>query len=190
MSIVQNLLNSRRSIYHFTDQDVKLTDLDIAFQAASNAPCHKQTHPWNYYVLGEKTREKLLPTVISLAKIKAKNNKEEDTMASVNRAISKIMDVPVIIAVTAKKSPKDLFREQEDYAATVCSLHNLVLSLWDMGIGSQWSTGGITRNSMTYDRLEINIKSEKIVGFLKVGYPQKIPKKQKKKVSEIRKFLP
>ena len=71
MSIVQNLLNSRRSIYHFTDQDVKLTDLDIAFQAASDAPCHKQTHPWNYYVLGEKTREKLLPTVISLAKIKA-----------------------------------------------------------------------------------------------------------------------
>tara|TARA_X000001036_G_scaffold225183_1_gene210717 strand:- start:21756 stop:22349 length:594 start_codon:yes stop_codon:yes gene_type:complete len=190
MSIVQDLLNSRRSIYHFTDQNVKLTDLDKAFKAASNAPCHKQTHPWNYYVLGEKTRKKLLPTVISLAKIKAKNNNEEDTMSSVNRAISKIMDIPVIIVVTAKLSPEDLFREQEDYAATVCSLHNLVLSLWDMGIGSQWSTGGITRSSMTYDRLEINIKLEKIIGFLKVGYPQKIPKKQKKEVSEIRKFLP
>ena len=190
MSIIQNLLNSRRSIYHFTDQEVRLTDLEIAFEAASNAPCHKQTHPWNYYVLGEETRAKLLPTVISLSKNKAKSNKEEEKISSVDRAISKIMDVPVIIAVTTKLSPEDSFREEEDYAATVCSLHNLVLSLWDMGIGSQWSTGSITRHPMTYASLEINNEQERIVGFLKVGYPENIPEKQKKKVVEIRKFLP
>ena len=190
MSIVQNLLNSRRSIYHFTEQKVKSSDLEIAFEAASNAPCHKQTHPWNYYVLGDETRKKILPAVISLSKNKAKNNKDEENISSVNRAISKIMDVPVIIAVTTKLSPEDSFREEEDYAATVCSLHNLVLSLWDMGIGSQWSTGSITRHPLTYTVLEINNELEKIVGFLKVGYPRNIPEKQKKKVSEIRKFLP
>ena len=38
--------------------------------------------------------------------------------------------------------------------------------------------------------LEVNNELEKIVGFLKVGYPKNIPEKQKKKVSEIRKFLP
>ena len=57
MSAIQNLLNSRRSIYNFTEQEVELSDLDIAFEAASNAPCHKQTHPWNFYVLGKETRK-------------------------------------------------------------------------------------------------------------------------------------
>ena len=100
------------------------------------------------------------------------------------------MDVPVIIAVTTKLSPDDSFREEEDYAATVCSLHNLVLSLWDLGIGSQWSTGGITRHKSTYEILGINEQEERIIGFLKIGYPKDIPKKEKKKVSEIRKYLP
>ncbi len=190
MSIVQNLLNSRRSIYHFTDQKVKLTDLEIAFMAASNAPCHKQTHPWNYYVLGDETRRKLLPTVISLSKNKAKVKKQKEIESAIDRAISKIIDIPIIIAVTTKLSPDDSFREEEDYAATVCSLHNLVLSLWDMGIGSQWSTGSITRHPVTYNSLGINKEKERIVGFLKIGYPKNIPEKTKKKVAEIRRFLP
>ena len=59
-----------------------------------------------------------------------------------------------------------------------------------MGIGSQWSTGGITRHSITYTKLGVDKKLEKIIGFLKVGYPQNIPKKKKKKVSEIRRYLP
>lgn len=190
MSAIQNLLNSRRSIYNFTEQEVELSDLDIAFEAASNAPCHKQTHPWNFYVLGKETRKELLPTVILLAKNKAISNKEEDIISSVNRAVSKIMEVPVIIAISTKLTPEDSLREEEDYAATVCSLHNLVLSLWGMGIGSQWSTGGITRHSMTYNKLGVDKKLHKIIGFLKVGYPQNIPKKKKKKVSEIRRYLP
>tara|TARA_Y100001968_G_scaffold308188_1_gene326677 strand:+ start:938 stop:1507 length:570 start_codon:yes stop_codon:yes gene_type:complete len=189
MNSLQDLLNSRRTVYHFTNQEIKDSDLEIAFKAASNAPCHKQTHPWNYYVLGKKTREKLVPTVVSLAEEKHKKNGEKGEKY-VTRAVSKILDIPVIIAVTTKLSPDDLFREEEDYAATVCSLHNLVLSLWDLGIGAQWSTGGITRHLFTYKALEINHEKERIVGFLKIGYPKEIPKKEKKEVKEIRKYLP
>ncbi|MBI31632.1 MAG: hypothetical protein CMB72_03410 [Euryarchaeota archaeon] len=189
MSNFQDILNSRRTVYHFTNQEIKDSDLEIAFEAASNAPCHKQTHPWNYYVIGKKTRESLLPTVILLAEDKHKKNGEiEEKYAA--RAVSKILDVPVIIAVTTKMSPNDSFREEEDYAATVCSLHNLVLSLWDLGIGSQWSTGAITRHTSTYDILKINPDNERIIGFLKIGYPKDIPTKEKKKVFEIRRYLP
>lgn len=187
---VQENLNSRRTVYRFTKQEVDVSDLEIAFAAASNAPCHKQTHPWNYYVLGERSREMLLPSVISLARKKAAQLSDEEIITSEKRAVSKILDIPVIIAVTSKLSPNDSFREEEDYAATVCSLHNMVLSLWDLGIGSQWSTGGITRNALTYRALDISEEEEKIVGFLKVGYPESIPVKVKKTVSEIRKYLP
>ena len=111
-------------------------------------------------------------------------------ISSVNRAVSKIMEVPVIIAISTKLTPEDSLREEEDYAATVCSLHNLVLSLWGMGIGSQWSTGGITRHSMTYNKLGIDKKLDKIIGFLKVGYPQNIPKKKEKEGLRNKKIPP
>ena len=107
---------------------------------------------------------------------------------SESRAISKIMDVPVIIAVTTKLTPGDEFREEEDYAATVCSLHNLVCAL-EQGIGSQWSTGGITRHQSTYKNLGISETQERIIGFVKVGYPESIPEK-KKDAREIANYLP
>lgn len=190
MDTVQDTLNSRRTVYRFTDKVVERSDLEMAFEAASNAPCHKQTHPWNFYVLGEETRLKLLPTVISMAKQKITKGNGGESVTSVDRAVSKIIDAPILIAVTTKLSPEDSFREEEDYAATVCSLHNLVLSLWGEGIGSQWSTGSITRHSSTYSVLEIDEEMERIVGFLKAGYPESIPNKDKKSPNEIRKYLP
>ena len=63
-------------------------------------------------------------------------------------------------------------------------------SLWGEGIGSQWSTGSITRHSSTYSVLEIDEEMERIVGFLKAGYPESIPNKEKKSPNEIRKYLP
>ena len=190
MTSVQDILNSRRTVYRFTERVVEESSLEMAFKAASNAPCHKQTHPWNYYVLGLETRMELVPTVISMAKEKASKTSGDESDQSVNRAVSKIMDIPTLIAVTTKLSPQDSFREEEDYAATVCSLHNLVLSLWDMGIGSQWSTGSVTRHPSTYSVLGIDGEKERVVGFLKAGYPESIPKIEKKSSSDIRKYLP
>ena len=190
MTSVQDILNSRRTVYRFTERVVEKSNLEMAFKAASNAPCHKQTHPWNYYVLGLETRRKLLPTVISIAREKTSKDGGDGANKSVNRAVTKIMDVPALIAVTTKLSPQDSFREEEDYAATVCSLHNLVLSLWDMGIGSQWSTGSVTRHPSTYNALGIDGEKERVVGFLKAGYPESIPKIEKRSSSDIRKYLP
>ncbi len=190
MSNVQNNLNSRRTVYRFSKKEVQITDLETAFKAASNAPCHKQTHPWKFYVLGDETRKKLLPRVLELSREKSRFLGQDDLIESEKKAVSKIMDVPVIIAASSKLSPNDDFREEEDYAATVCSLHNLVLSLWDLGLGSQWSTGSITRDDTTYAALNISQDKERIIGFLKIGYPELVPEKEKKNVEQIRFYLP
>ena len=109
---------------------------------------------------------------------------------TLQRARDKILQPPVLIAVTSKLDSEDSFREEEDYAATVCSLHNMILSLWDQDIGSQWSTGSITRDPNTYSALSIAMDEERIIGFVKVGYPEVIPSKEKKPISEIRFYLP
>ena len=52
MSEFQDVLTSRRTIYRFSEKKVGAEALELAFDAARNAPCHKNTHPWKFYVMG------------------------------------------------------------------------------------------------------------------------------------------
>jgi len=185
---VQEALTSRRTVYRYKPELVPDQILESAFEAASNAPCHKNTHPWKFYIMGEKTRESLIPEVEKLARKKSIDGEEVD--AGISKAIEKIFSPPLLICVTSARSPQDPFRVEEDYAATACAIQNMTLSLWDNGVGSQWSTGAITRSDAAYAAIGVSREKERIVGFIKAGYPEKIPSITKKAVEEIRAYLP
>ena len=188
MGGVQEALTSRRTVYRYKREEVPDRILESAFEAASNAPCHKNTHPWKFYVMGEKTRESLIPEVEKLAK--KKSRREEEVGSGISKAIEKIISPPLLICVTSSRSPNDPFREEEDYAATACAIQNMTLSLWGNGVGSQWSTGAITRSDAAYTAISASREEERIVGFIKAGYPEKIPSITKKSVEDIRAYLP
>ena len=184
----QDLLTSRRTIYRFSDEKVDTGILEMAFEAARNAPCHKNTHPWKFYVLGKEARKEIIPEVKRLAERKVTEG--EDKGAGISKAVDKILSPPVLICVTSALSPQDPFREEEDYAATVCATHNMVLSLWGNGIGSQWSTGAITRSEASYGAIGAAPDEERIIGFIKVGHPYGgVPSKTKKGLEEIRAYI-
>jgi len=189
MSGFQDVLTSRRTIYRFSEKKVSPEALELAFDAARNAPCHKNTHPWKFYVMGDEARKEIIPEVKRLAKKKVPVG--ENSEAGISKAVGKILSPPVLICVTSALSPQDSFREKEDYAATVCATHNLVLSLWGNGIGSQWSTGAITRSKEAYGVIGASPDEERIIGFIKVGYPSGgVPSKNKKGLEEIREYIP
>ena len=189
MSTVQDNILTRRTVYKFTDKDVPESIINQALAAASKAPCHKHTHPWKFYVLGSEIRIKLIPVIKKLAELKSIKLDSKDLEKDAERAIKKITQPPILIAITSKKDPEDKFREKEDYAATVCALHNMVLSFWDNDIGSQWSSGSITRDLETYQLLSINPQTEEIIGFLKAGYPEAVPNVNKPSFEEITVYL-
>ena len=189
MSEFQDVLNNRRTVYKFTKQEVEQDKIDQALLAASNAPCHKHTHPWRFFVMGRNIRQALIPLISKLANEKSRKNNSLDSAKDVQRAVNKIISPPVIIAVTSKKNPTDSFREKEDYAASVCALQNIVLSFWDNGIGSQWTTGAITRHEETYSALNIDSSKWEIIGFVKSGYPAAVPNVNKLPVDEISFYL-
>ena len=184
-----DILITRRTVYKFLDQPVPKEIITKAVTAAAQAPCHKHTHPWKFYVLGEKSKLSLTPVIERLAHKKSQKLGSKNFEQDKQRALSKLINKPLVIVVTSKLTPDDKLREKEDYAATVCALHNLVLSFWSDGIGSQWSTGSITRDLETYSILGIDSGKEEIIGFVKCGYPQDIPQVKKKPVDEIIQFL-
>ena len=59
----QDILTSRRTIYRFSDEKIDTETLELAFDAARNAPCHKNTHPWKFYVMGKEARKEIIPEV-------------------------------------------------------------------------------------------------------------------------------
>ena len=190
MSKVQENILTRRTIFRFNDKVVSNDCIETAIEAARYAPCHKNTHPWKFYIMGNESRQKLIPIVETLAKVKAASDDNQRLDSLLDRARNKILKPPVLIAITSLINKEDSFREEEDYAATVCALHNMVLSFWDQGIGTQWSTGSITRHKDTYSALSIPMESERIIGFIKAGFPESIPNKEKKPIDEIRFYLP
>ena len=189
MSAVQDNILTRRTVYKFTDKDVSESIINQALIAASKAPCHKHTHPWKFYVLGSEIRSNLIPVIRKLAELKSVKLGSNDLKKDAERAIKKITQPPILIVITSKKDPEDKFREKEDYAATVCALHNMVLSFWDNDIGSQWSSGSITRDFDTYQVLSINPQKEEIIGFLKAGYPESVPNVKKPSFEELTVYL-
>ena len=189
MSVVQDNILTRRTVYKFTDKEVPESIVNQALMAASKAPCHKHTHPWRFYILGQESRIGLIPLISKLAKLKSMKIGSKDIDKDVERAIKKITQPPVLIVITSKTSPEDKFREKEDYAASVCALHNMVLSFWDNNIGSQWSSGSITSDSETYRALSINQQDEEIIGFLKAGYPESVPNVKKPSFEEQTVYL-
>ena len=187
---VHEALVARRSIYKFADKQVSDEIIERAIDCARFAPCHKLTEPWRFLILGEETRRALLPAVNRLAEEKCLKKGQSNVAEQLERARKKIVDVPLLMAVTSALSEGDAFRTKEDYAATTCALHQAVLSFWADGVGAQWSTGGITRDAEAYSVLNLDASKVEIIGFLKVGYPQKVAQTSRLSVDDILKRLP
>jgi nitroreductase len=86
--------------------------------------------------------------------------------------------------VTSKLSESKL-TQQEDYASVCCAIQNFSLYLTEAGLASKWSTGAITRDNRFYELLNINTKSEIIVGLIWYGYPKQLPTQSRGKLDDI-----
>ena len=182
-------IRQRRTVYRFQDRPISRDLIDRCIDAARFAPNHKLTEPWRFIVVGPKTKLQLGEVAKEVAIEKAGGAAGDELEAIVQKQMKKITGLPGLIAITSRLSPEDAFREQEDYAATVCALHNLVLALWGEDIGAQWGTGRITRHERALAILGIDTSKETCIGFLKFGYPDVIPQTKRKEVHEITTYL-
>ena len=79
--------------------------------------------------------------------------------------------------------------QQEDYAACCCAAQNLMLTLWDKGVGVKWTTGAVVRDERFYELLDVDKTVEKIVGLFWYGYPAQNPEQSRREVEEISTML-
>lgn len=180
---LSEIIKSRRTIHNF--QPDKAPDVAIikdAIEAACWAPNHHLTEPWHFYLLGKET-------VTDICELNKGLLTESKGIEAAEKKVKRWLSIPGWMIVTCLKSGDEL-RYQEDYAACSCAIQNLMLILWQQGIGSKWSTGPITRDERFYDRVWVNQDLENIMGIVWYGYAAEVPQTARKPLQQVLTELP
>jgi nitroreductase len=161
-------LRGRRTIHRFRPGEVPAALLDRALEAAHHAPCHRRTWPWRFHVLGEATREALLPVLLDE---KRRKGPLEDEQAE---AIARQFRAPGAMVMVVQQLDPRPDVAVEDAAAVAAAVENLQLSLWADGVGSKWGTGGLVRAPATRTILGL-AENEVATALLWIGWPAEVP---------------
>jgi len=171
------VLRTRRSIDLYEPTPVDPAVLLEAIDVARWAPNHKLTEPWRFYLVGPQTAAAIIELA---AEIDAA--KKGERAGEARRARWKA--IPGFFVLTSALGDGGL-QEREDYAACCCAAENLMLYLWQRGIGTKWTTGGVTRDARFYELLGLDATKETVVGLFFYGVPKVVPEQKRKPVEEI-----
>ncbi|WP_419886926.1 nitroreductase [Neobacillus niacini] len=140
------IIKSRRNIKKFKSEAVQLDLIYSWLEAATMAPNHRMTEPWEVYFIGPDTRGKL-------------NHK------------TNFGNAPVLMAVLSKHGAT-LVEKEENALATACFVQNFNLAAWSCGVGTFWSSIGITVKNRQVLGVPDNYD---LIGVIGIGYPEIVP---------------
>lgn len=159
---IQTLINSRRNIKRFKNDPIDVKLVQSWLRVAAMAPNHRMTQPWEIYFIGPETRSKL-------------NHK------------TNFGNAPLVLAILSKHGETEIEKE-ENAAATACFIQNFNLTAWAEGVGTFWSSIGLSAKN----RELLGVPDDyDILGVFGVGYPEVIPEpKERQDIEDKIKQLP
>jgi len=183
MSSAADIIRSRRTVHDFRPGETPPVEIiEAAIEHAIRAPNHYLSQPWRFRLLGPQTRETICLLNADLARAKGGDKAAE-------HKLKRWRDVPGWLLLSCVRSG-DPIREREDFAACCCAAQNLMLFLWEKGIGVKWTTGEITRHARFFEIVGIDPAHESPVGLFWYGYPASVPETARRPASELLTRLP
>jgi len=156
-------IRRRRSIKRFRPDPPDRALIEKLIEAATWAPNHRQNEPWFFHVIAGEGRERLVREMAS-----------GGTPESAERARylgEKLLSAPVLIAVSvaddAVKKPVD---DEENYAAVIAAIENLMLAATAEGLGTILRTGKTIHDPALKRFLGIP-EERRVAGIVYLGYP-------------------
>ncbi|MFC0524381.1 nitroreductase [Pontibacillus salicampi] len=185
MTSLQEIVQHRRTIRKFTQEDISTAELISLMEVAVYAPNHKEREPWSFTLIRDGAKDTLYQEIVkSYERLDILSGLEKEVVEKKQEQLKKlILDPAMHLIVTMEQSEQEKVWE-EDFAATSAFIQNLQLLAWEQGIGMVWKTNPYIKDPEFLRAMNIN-ESKKIVGILHIGRPYKIPKaKPRTSVSE------
>ena len=181
------IIEQRRSIKKFTARAVSREEIETLIEAAILAPNHRLTRPWRFYVLGPDARD-AYGRALGVRKAK-KIEDPEASRAMRDRVAAEHRALPCMIAVAVVKSDNAETAE-EDYAAAMMGVQNIMLAAVELGLGTAIRTGGVMGDDAARAAAGV-AENERIVAIVNVGEPAEMPGGPKKRAAaELTKWVP
>jgi len=164
-------IHARRSIKEFTSKPITREEVERLLDAAAQAPNHRMTQPWRFYVLGPEARRSFGEI---LGRRKAKKVENPEAAAAV---VAKVADahagLPAFLVVASVLDENPEIRE-EDYAATMMAVQNICLAAHDAGLGTHIKSGAVMDDPDA--RTAFGVKDgERVVAMIELGEPARRP---------------
>jgi len=177
-------INQRTSIRRFRADPVSRETIQRLLDCAVRAPNHKLTEPWRFTVLTGGARDRF-------AEIRAKHRLKRysdpatpEALAGADKVRRECRETPVYIVAMSAVNPDEIIRE-EDYAATMMAIANLMIAAESLGFGTYLKSGGIMQDPELVSLAEVPDKF-RIVGLLSLGYPaERDPPRRRKPAAEL-----
>jgi nitroreductase len=173
-------IRARRSVRQFTDRQIRREEIGQLLEAAVQAPNHRLTQPWRFYVLGPEARR-----AYGAALGARKARKVEDPAAAqaiVDKVANAGASLPAQIAVAMALSDNPEVRE-EDYAATMMAVQNILLTARALGLATHLKTGAVMEDPRA--RAAVGVpEGERIVVLIDLGEPAEVPEAKARRSAE------
>lgn len=165
------LISRRRSIKQFSDREPTREEIAGLLELVAQAPNHRMTQPWRFYVLGRAARRGY---GAALGARKAKRVADPDAAREVVASVAARHEaLPAMIAVAVVVHENPEIRE-EDYAATWMGIQNLALGAEAAGLGTHIKTGAVMDDPRS--RAAVGLPDgERIVAIVNLGEPEAVP---------------
>lgn len=181
-------IQRRTSVRRFRPDSVSRETIERLLDCAVRAPNHKLTEPWRFAVLTGGARARI-------ADIRARHRLKRwadpaspEAVAGAEKVRQEALETPAFIVVMTAISPDDNTRE-EDYAATMMAVGNLMIAAEALGLGTYLRTGGMMRVPALAELVGLP-EGYRVVGVLSLGYPaeQGVPKRRRP-AAEVTRWL-
>ena len=169
---INEVIKNRHSTYPRQYEKGKAIPDEIIWQILENAnraPNHKQTEPWRFKVFsGEGLK--------TFAELQATIYKQYSGNAFNEARYQKLLEYPMlsshVISIGLKRNEKNILPEIEEIAAVACAVQNMFLTVTAYGLGSYWTTAGITYFKESKAHFDLG-EADKLLGFFYIGYVAK-----------------
>ncbi len=163
-------IHSRRSIGRMGPAEPPREIIETLLDAAVQAPNHRETLPWRFFVLTGAARVKFGEVVAEAVRPSLSDLDEARREGVLAAERAKPLRAPALIVVGVKHPASEKIEPSEDLQACAAAIQNLLLAAHSQGLAAQWRTGAGAYNRSVKESFGLAAEDE-IAGIVYLGYP-------------------
>jgi nitroreductase len=181
-------IQRRTSVRRFRPDPVSREMVQRLLECAVRAPNHKLTEPWRFVVLSGTARDRYAEMRAAQRLARYADPTSAEAVEAADKQRREASSTPVFLVAMVAVS-EDETRREEDYAAVMMAIANLMIAAEALGLGTYLRTGGIMREPEVMKLAGVP-DGYRIAGIVSLGYPSDVdPPRRRRPAAELTRWV-